>query len=352
MGAMIPAEFQTIAMRVEKATGNATPVGADDIEKADNKHFHYFCADCYAKGSHVRLKFVKGSEHKYKFEERDRFSGEKKEDGREIAKTLSFPPHFDRWPGAKPHQCENAVRYSALKGDALLLNAQQTSPRSFIFPVRLPGEGWNDHGGKRATDLRSTFRPAGMDMGGIKSAKDFARILKHFERDPGLQHFQHFHDGYDVRRFDETFFDSPLALHTYLTAHGAVGRGNAMIVAYVLNPNASPMIVRDVPKRNGFPDLSMPKLGSGEKLKLIATAMNKETYEAMKDLVHTRDSWFDGAPVFLLAEARIDQDNPNIVRIDVFNKDQMSTWDTDFHFIPKLTPKRAANLAGQMSLEV
>lgn len=352
MGAMIPADFQTVAMRVEIATGIAMRVSAADIENPDNKHFHYFCADCYTKGTHVRLKFMKPSEHRYKFEQIDRLSGEKKEGGRELERTLSFPAHFDRWPGAHDHQCDNPVRYSALKTNALILNAQQTGPRSFIFPVRLPAQGWGEHGGKRATDLRSTFRPAGMDLGGLQSAKDMVRLLEHFERDPGLQYFQHFHDGYDVRRFEEFFFESPSAVHAYLTKQGAVGRNNSMIIAYVLKPNTSPQILRDVPNRNGFPDLSMPKLPSGEKLKLIATAMNKETMKEFSAAVHTKQSWFDGAPVLLLGEARIDAENANIVRIDIFRQEQLMKWETDHRFLPKHTPKKAAALDAQMALEL
>jgi len=337
------------AVRVDPKTHAATNVEASEITEADKKA-EYYCADCYEKGHKVRLKFVKASERHVTFEKWDKRTEELALDrGGDLIKRdrqFHLPAHFDRWPGARDHQCDQPVRYARFRENALFRNGKKIGDHSYIFPIRLPGNGaWNNHDGVRPEDLRAAFRPAGMDLGGIQDAETFRHLLKYFERDPGLQHYQYFHDGYQTRKFDETYFESPRALYEYLKRENAVGRSKAVIVAYLLNTNTSAAAIRNY--REGYVDRSAPKLPDGKRLELFVRGMNAQAEEALYR-IGREDRWFQQAPVLVLAEARIDDRDLHHVEIEFYNPAQITPWESKMRFLPKSKP----GMDGQAVLEL
>lgn len=330
-----------LTQAIRRGKNTQKKIAADEITADKISEDEYGCVDCAAKGHWVRLKFVQASTRKTSFERWNKQTGDivVGANGQNITKEKHYtlPAHFDRWPKAKEHQCDNPVRYAKFRSQALMLNAKPIDNQCYIFPVILPGKKWHSEEAVRQGDLRNAFRPAGMGLSGMSEPKHFIRLFEHFEKDKTLQTFQYFHDGLNARLLKDVYFEGPERLYDFLHDREAVGRNNSIIVAYLLNPDTSKEAIAHADNRNGFVDKSRPKLDNGQTLKLFVRGYNDDTADILKN-VGLRKGYYKQAEMLVLGEAYLSRDKRNHVEIDLFNPVQVSAYDKAFRLFPQAKP--------------
>lgn len=337
------------AERIERATRERTSMQAQEITDPENSKYDYACGDCLTRGHQLRLKFVKASERRVTFKQWDKNTGQLR-DGSMREKHYRLPAHFDRWPDAGEHKCEQPARYAALRGFGMRMNARTVGANQLIFPMLLPGKRLHHETEARQNDLRSATRPEGLGLAGMEHAKDFVRLFEFFKKDPGLQSLQYFHDGLSLRSISETYFEKPARLYNYLRLKDAVGKEASIIVAYLLDPNTSQQAINDPGARGGFIDRSMPLLEGGGKLKLFVRGANADSIEALKETA-LRNNRYMAALTLVYGEAYLSKDRPHHVEVEIFDRQQVIASDAPFLLNPakKLAATREMTASKQAS---
>lgn len=340
------AVYLTKALRVNPKTGDRKEVSADEPY---DETCSYYCADCAEKGRLVQLKHMKASNrglafHTFDLQQNRVLSGPFNDASRTIR--FSIPPHFDRWPDAAPHNCDQPVRYAAFRNAAFKLNAKEDENGHFTFTLLSPAQA---KGPSAGLDFRNPHRPVGLDAGGINTPKDFLKLFDLFKADPGVQNFQSFHDGINARSIEETYFENVAGLHRFLKERGATGRGNACFACFSFNPNTHPASLNDKNNRGGFVDRSRPQPQKGVELSLFAYGENEGAEKALSAAC-LRYGRYKTAPVLLYGLAFIDPKMPTRVKLALETPQQILTIEESPALYPAPKDMSAGDRGAQLDL--
>lgn len=337
----------TKALRVNHITGERKVVSADE---AHDKTCAYYCADCEKKGQLVRLKFMPALNRSLTLQTwdltQDRVLSGPFDAAATRTKHLSMPAHFDRWPGAAPHACDQPVRYAAFRKAAFELNAAEVQNGSFAFTLLSPGQNIRVQVGK---DIRNPNRPVGLDAGGIRTPSDFIKLFDFFKRDPGLQNFQSFYDYGSTRSIEETYFENVAGLHGFLADRKAVGKEKGTLVCFSFNPNTHPSALKDKNNAGGFADRSRPEPQKGVALSLFAFGESSEAEQALSAAC-LRHGKYKLAPVLLYGMAFIDPKQPLRVKLALETPEQILATEASPALYPAPKDMSAGDRGAQLDL--
>lgn len=342
--------YMTNALRED---GQRVEIAA--LDQQDARDHRYYCADCKTDHNRtVELVIVHGHAHNYEREKIDPRLGQpimtNKGAPVSASKTVWQPSHFKRAPGAQKHACGHDVAFSAFRSTALYLNAREIdrATRAHLFPLMAPRHGaFEQDEPIGPAGAAPSFRPKGMRSAGVRDAKDFAKLLDHFEDHAGLQHYQFFQDKERARRaFTEVHFEDGKALFDYLDRHDVVGRDQAILCSYVMNPNTSVQARAKVPEGDGLIDRDVSRMTDGRKLNIFARGTNRQSIDALSTAAF-QNGVFGKSLIQVFGQCWIEDtyldEKCHRVEIEIYDPRQVSPWNRKGGFVPPYDPRLGDN---------